>query len=57
MVNSRIKCIANVLLEIDTDSVERLCEQHVLNSWREEKPLFAGKAWKGRNSQNKSAQA
>lgn len=36
MVDYRVKCSARVLLEINSDSVERLLEQHVLISWREE---------------------
>lgn len=43
-----MKCIAKVLLEIDTDSVERLFRQCVLTSRREEKPsLSLGKLGKG----------
>lgn len=41
MVNSRMKSIAKVLLEIDINSVERLFEQHGLTSWREEKPSLS----------------
>lgn len=48
MVDSRVKCSARVLLEIDSDSVEKLLEQHVLISRREEKPsLSLGKLGKG----------
>lgn len=59
MVNSRIKCIAKVLLDIDTDSVEGLFEQCVFTSWREvsETSSFTGKTCKGKNFQNKIAQA
>jgi len=56
MVNSRTKCIAKMLLEIDTDSVERLFEQSVELLEGRETFSFTGKAWKGKNSQNKSAQ-
>lgn len=48
MVDSKVKCSACVLLEVDSDSGEMLLEQHALISWRDEKPsLSVGKLGKG----------
>lgn len=56
MVDSRVKCSAWVLLEIDSDSVEMLLEQHFNFLEGRETFPFSGKTWKGMNSLNKSAQ-